>query len=386
MADEVALPSKLACFFHTLICARGCATCTRDQDSDFPVSRDSQAPSPGTTKAVAARSKESEPKWSSREPPLRSSCPSWLSWFSPAAQSELSIAVNLSYSADKGTGNKCPTVLSPGTISGEVDDYLYFPTSFSSVPPVLLPTIEDHSPDTEHDMVWPSHPVSYFLAAVPAPQGEVRPSSMHIPSTRSSWELSNRPASLEILGANRQDKALGGTVCQLLPASPTFLHPRGSRKNMQASTLTASKQSHVKGLLVDQGARTLSTWQHVAGGNGLYVQNSGSAFSQDSKYGRASASMVHQGRPELGQGVGIRSHNSVTVDSRSSPIFRRQSMDTGNTFMQHGADAFKRRGLSYRGVGVCPPQVCAHIHKHGNANPLSSLVYKVVAWAGDLSC
>eukprot|EP00798_Chlamydomonas_sp_ICE-L_P023041 gene23041-30236_t len=334
MADELAPTSKLACFLRTLLCARGSVTCTSDQDFDFRVSSDSIAQSPTATKVVAARSQKSDPKWSN-------------------------IVVNLSYTADKGTSNKCPTSLSPGAIGGEVDDYLYFPSSVSSAPPFLLPTIADHSPDPGQDMLWHSNNVSYFLAGAPSPQRGVRPSSMR----KTSWEQSDRPASLKIQGANQQDKALGGTACQFLPVSPTFLPPRGGRQNTQASTLNASKQSpHVKGLLADQGARTLSKGQQGARGNGLDVQNLSSILSLDPSHARSPAyrractchSMVHQGRPELGQGVSIRSQNSVTVDRRSDPLFKQLSVSTEDTSMRGGVYTSMRLGSALSSPGVCP--------------------------------
>eukprot|EP00798_Chlamydomonas_sp_ICE-L_P011328 gene11328-18604_t len=334
MADELAPPSKLACFFRTLLCARGSVTCTSDQDSDFPFSRNSIAPSPAATKAVAARSQESDPKWSN-------------------------IVLNQSYTAGKGTGNECPTSLSPGAIGGEVDNCLYFPTSASTAPPLLLPTIEDQSPDPEQDVLWPSNNVSHFLAGAPSSQGEVRPLCIRTTPSGSSWEQSDRPASLEIQGANQQDKALGGTDCQLVSVSPTYMPPRGGRRSMQASTLNASKlSSRVKGLLAAQDARRLSTGQQVAWGNGLDVQNVSSALGQVSLpvFRRVSAchSMANLGRPELGQGVGMRSHNSVTVNSRSGPIFNRLSMGAVVTSMHGGVDTSVRRGSALFSPGSSP--------------------------------
>eukprot|EP00798_Chlamydomonas_sp_ICE-L_P023044 gene23044-30238_t len=338
MADELAPPSKLVCFFRTLLCTRGPITCTSDQDSDFPFSRNSIALSSAATKAVAVRSQKSVPTWSN-------------------------IVVNQTYTADKGTGNECPSSLSPRAIFGEVDDlYLYFPTSASNAPPLLLPTIEDRSPDPEQDLLWPSNNVSSFLAGGPSPKGGVRTSWMHNMSSVSLSEQFDGPNSLEILGANQQDKALGGVDCQLIMVSPVVLPPVRGRQNTQASTLNASKQSpHVKGLLVDQGVRTLSGGRQVVRGYGLDVQNLSSVLSQDSspKYRRKSAchSMVQQGRPELGQGVGIRSYNSVTVGSRSGPIFNRLSVCAVDTSMRSGVDTSMRRDgfLSSPGAGP-PPQ------------------------------
>eukprot|EP00798_Chlamydomonas_sp_ICE-L_P023043 gene23043-30237_t len=335
MADELAPASKLACFFRILLCAWGSVTCTSDQDSDFPVPGDSIAPYPAATKAVAARSQESDPKWSN-------------------------IVVNQNYTADKGTGNECPTSLSPGAISGEGDDHLNFPMCASNAPPILLPTIEDHSPDPEQDMLWHSNNVSYFLAGAPSPQRGVRPSWMHTTPSGSSWEQSDRPASPKILGANQQDKALGGTDSQLFRVSPTCMPPRGGRQNTQASTLNGSKQSphHVKGLLADQGARTLSKGRQVARGNGLDMQNLSSVLSRDPNpaYRRASTchTLVHQGRPELGQRVGIESHKSLRFNSCSGSILKRLSASTEGTSMCGGVDTSMRMRSALSSPDVRP--------------------------------
>eukprot|EP00798_Chlamydomonas_sp_ICE-L_P011334 gene11334-18612_t len=55
--------------------------------------------------------------------------------------------------------------------------------------------------------------------------------------------------------------------------------------------------------------------------------------------------MANLGRPELVQGVGIRSHNSVTVNSRSGPIFNRLSMCAVDTSMRVEVDTSMRGGV-----------------------------------------
>eukprot|EP00798_Chlamydomonas_sp_ICE-L_P027518 gene27518-18593_t len=170
---------------------------------------------------------------------------------------------------------------------------------------------KDHSPDPGQDMLWHSNNVSYFLAGAPSPQR-------------------------------------GGPSIE------------GGRQNTQASTLNASKQSpHVKGLLADQGARTLSKGQQGARGNGLDVQNLSSILSLDPSHARSPAyrractchSMVHQGRPELGQGVSIRSQNSVTVDRRSDPLFKQLSVSTEDTSMRGGVYTSMRLGSALSSPG-----------------------------------
>eukprot|EP00798_Chlamydomonas_sp_ICE-L_P012298 gene12298-15454_t len=297
MADELAPPSKLACFFRTLLCAR----------ASVAVSRKSQALSPAATVASAARSQTSDPKWSN-------------------------IVVNQSYAADKDTVEECPTSLSPGAMSVDVYDYRDPPCS---------PAYTRSS--TCRSMVHQGRPELGRGAGLSS-QNSIRVTSC------GDYTFSRLSKGLQVARGNGLDVQNSSSVLSL-DSSPAYRRAVTCRSMVhlgrpelgQGAGVRSQNSIQVKSCS-DCTFSQISKGQQVARGNCLDVQNSSPVLSLDSSptcspaYRRASTchSFAQQGRPELGQGAGVRSQNSIRVHSCSDSTFSQLSIRAVDTSM-HGA-------------------------------------------------